>query len=199
MSGAQFTPGSPSALQYLNQLLAARSVDSTAADAVFSREGASGGIGDGGHAFGPGQFNNAGGVWTGRDPGATPEQLNQAAWSPQGLTELANDVAKVAAGQKGNAAIQSIVTGFERPRNEPAEIQGAEAAYGSAPLAAAATQAQPQTLVTNPAPLAAAATATPSVAPLNRQGFAAGLIGVMNQRGGIDANGLLQAIAALRT
>lgn len=199
MSGGQFTPGSQSALDYLTQLLTARNVDPNAANAVFGREGASGAIGDGGHAFGPGQFNNAGGVWTGRDPGATPEQLNQAAWSQPGLTELADDVAKVAAGQRGNSAISSIVSRFERPANPQAEIQGAEAAYGSAPqlAAAAAPQAPAQMQAAPPAPLATAASAAP--APLNRQGFAAGLIGAMNHSGGIDANGLLQAIAALRT
>lgn len=132
-----FTPGSKTALTFLNQLLAARNVDPAAADAVFSQEGAGGGIGDGGHAFGPGQFNNAGGVWTGKYQGLTPEQINAQAWSKQGLTELANDVANVAAGLKGQQAITNIVSRFERPKDPSTEITNALAAFGAAPTAAA--------------------------------------------------------------
>jgi hypothetical protein len=137
---ASFTPGSAAALDYLNQLLAKRGVDVSAANAVFGQEGASGGIGDGGHAFGPGQFNDAGGAWTGKYPGLTPEQKNQIAWSPSGLTDLASHVAAVAAGLKGPAAVHAIVgdtqvggryTGFERPANESGEIARALASLGA--------------------------------------------------------------------
>jgi hypothetical protein len=127
---AQYQPGSQQALDFLNQLLAARGVDVKAADAVFGREGASGGIGDGGHAFGPGQFNDAGGVWTGRYPGLSPQQKNLIAWSTPGLRELADRIASVASGQRGMGAIQNIVTRFERPANPGAEIAGAARAYG---------------------------------------------------------------------
>lgn len=129
-AAGSFTPGSPGALSYLNELLAKQNVDAGAADAVFRQEGLSGGIGDGGHAFGPGQFNNAGGVWTGRYQGMTPEQENQVAWSPTGLTELASRVGSVAAGLHGTAAIDNIVTRFERPANPSAEIARADAALG---------------------------------------------------------------------
>ena len=132
---ASFAPGSRAGLSYLNKLLAARGVDTAAADAVFAQEGASGGIGDGGHAFGPGQFNDAGGVWTGRYQGLSPEQKNQAAWSVSGLRELADRVASVAAGLHGQQAITSIVSRFERPANPGKEIAGALASYGK-PLAA---------------------------------------------------------------
>jgi hypothetical protein len=129
-AATNFAPGSQSAIAYLNQLLASRGVDVKAADSVFGREGASGGIGDGGHAFGPGQFNDAGGVWTGRYPGLSPQQKNAQAWSPSGLQELAQRVAAVAAGLHGSQAVQSIVTRFERPANPQGEIAGALSAYG---------------------------------------------------------------------
>lgn len=139
-----FTPGSKQALQYLQRLLIAQHVDPRAANAVFSVEGASGGIGDGGHAFGPGQFNNAGGVWTGRYAGMSPQQINNIAWSPQGLAELAQRVGKVAGGLKGRQAINAIVTRFERPANIPGEIAkatgrlGLPMAYGGSPVAGGA-------------------------------------------------------------
>lgn len=122
---AGFAPGSQAALNYLNQLLVARHVDPRAAGAVFSVEGASGGIGDGGHAFGPGQFNNAGGVWTGRYAGMSPQQINQIAWSQQGLTELADRVSKVAGGLKGANAVRNIVQRFERPQDPAGEVSKA--------------------------------------------------------------------------
>lgn len=125
-----FNPGSSQALAFLSQLLTSRNVDPRAAQAVFSVEGASGGIGDGGHAFGPGQFNNAGGVWTGRYAGMSPQQINSIAWSRQGLTELANRVASVAAGQHGAQAVQSIVRRFERPADPNGEVSRALAHYG---------------------------------------------------------------------
>lgn len=127
---AGFTPGSRTALNYLNQLLAQKGVDVGAANAVFGQEGASGGIGDSGHAFGPGQFNDAGGVWTGRFPGMSPEQKNQQAWSPQGLAELAGRVGSVASGLHGPAAVSNIVSRFERPANIPGEISRALASLG---------------------------------------------------------------------
>lgn len=127
---ADFTPGSGAAIAYLNSLLAKRGVDVKAADAIFGHEGISGGIGDGGHAFGPGQFNDAGGVWTGRYPGLTPQQKNSLAWAPAGLQELAAHVGSVASGLKGLPAIQAITTRFERPQNPQAEIQDAASRYG---------------------------------------------------------------------
>jgi hypothetical protein len=128
---ASFAPGSPAALNYLNQLLVQRGVDPAAANAVFSQEGASGGIGDGGHAFGPGQFNDAGGVWTGKYPGLTPEQKNQIAWSPAGLADLASHVGAVAGGLHGPAAVTNIVSRFERPADIPGEISRALEALGA--------------------------------------------------------------------
>jgi hypothetical protein len=127
---AGFRPGSRQALAYLQQRLLQAHVDPRAANAVFSVEGASGGIGDGGHAFGPGQFNNAGGVWTGRYAGMSPQQINQIAWSPAGLNELAQRVGRVAGGLKGRQAINAIVQRFERPADIPGEIAKATSRLG---------------------------------------------------------------------
>lgn len=132
-----FQPGSRQALNYLRQLLVRQHVDPNAAMSVFSVEGASGGIGDGGHAFGPGQFNNAGGVWTGRYAGMSPQQLNQLAWSQQGLQELAQRVGKVAAGTKGADAVQRIVTQFERPADPKGEVAKALSRLGGGQVDAA--------------------------------------------------------------
>jgi hypothetical protein len=117
-------------LALLAQELRRRGVDVKAAMAVFGREGVGGGIGDAGHAFGPGQFNDAGGVWTGRYPGLSAEQKNAVAWSPGGLSELAERVAAVSKGLSGAAAIKNIVYRFERPRDKPGEVSGALRAYG---------------------------------------------------------------------
>jgi hypothetical protein len=59
-------------------------IDQQAELAVAGQEGLSGGIGDGGHAFGPNQLNDAGGVWTGRNQGLTPEQKNAAGMVARG-------------------------------------------------------------------------------------------------------------------
>lgn len=106
------------------------SLDPQAVLAVASQEGLSGGIGDGGHAFGPFQLNNAGGVITNKFQGQTPDQIQQWASSPAGIDYALAGINKVAAGQKGQQAVSSIVSGFERPANPSREIAGANAAYG---------------------------------------------------------------------
>lgn len=108
----------------------ARGLDPAAVLAVASREGLSGGIGDGGHAFGPWQLNNAGGVITGQFKGQTPQQINQWAWSPAGINYALDRIAKVAKGLTGSQAINSIVRNFERPAAPDAEVAGAINAYG---------------------------------------------------------------------
>lgn len=136
---AGFQPGSQQALNYLRQLLVQEHVNPDAAMSVFSVEGASGGIGDGGHAFGPGQFNNAGGVWTGRYKGLSPQQINAIAWSQQGLQELAQRVGRVAGGVKNpTKAVQQIVTQFERPADPKGEVAKALARLGKGNLVNAA-------------------------------------------------------------
>lgn len=120
--------------QNLAQLLApgakARNLDLKALLAIASHEGAGGGIGDGGHAFGPFQLNDAGGVLTGKLGGMTPEQKNAWAWSPAGIRYAEDGIARVAAGQHGAQAIESIASRFERPANVQAEISDALAHYG---------------------------------------------------------------------
>lgn len=105
-------------------------LDPQAALAVASAEGLSGGIGDGGHAFGPFQLNNAGGVITGKFPGWSPTQINAWAWSPAGIDYALSGISHVAAGLRGGQAVSNIVSRFERPADPAGEIQRAIAAYG---------------------------------------------------------------------
>lgn len=206
---ASFSPGSRTALSYLDQLLTQRNVDPAAANAVFGQEGASGGIGDGGHAFGPGQFNDAGGVWTGKYPGMSPQEKNAVAWSQPGLQELARHVASVAGGLHGSDAVHAIVgdtqvgghyTGFERPANEGGEISRALASLGMGggqsfapasgglqqPTLAAAAQPQPRFAV-------------PAQQQPNTRAFAQTLLGGISPTGQIDQQGLLAALLARRS
>lgn len=120
-----------------NQQHAGRQIDPRAALAVAAQEGLSGGIGDGGHAFGPFQLNNAGGVLTGRFPGQSAAQLQAWASSPQGIQDALGRIGGVAGGLHGPAAVKAIVSQFERPANIPREIQSALAAYGIQPQVAA--------------------------------------------------------------
>lgn len=109
---------------------ATRGLDPAAVLAVASMEGLSGAIGDGGHAFGPFQLNNAGGVITGMFAGATPQQINDWAWSPAGIAFALDHMAHVARGLTGRAAIDAIVRKFERPLAPDPEVAGAIARYG---------------------------------------------------------------------
>lgn len=137
MAGVGVT--APSAPSPLAQLVLSRiqakfpNLDPKAVLAVGSMEGLSGRIGDGGHAFGFSQENNAGGVLTGRFPGATPAQLEAWANSPAGIDDALSRMSSVAGGLKGQAAINAIVSRYERPANIPGEIAGASAAYGGQP------------------------------------------------------------------
>jgi hypothetical protein len=102
-----------------------RGLDPEAVLAVASTEGLGGGVGDGGHAFGPFQLNDAGGVLTGR-----PGNHRAFAESPAGINFALDRIAGVARGLRGRAAITAIVRGFERPRRPGAEISKASARYG---------------------------------------------------------------------
>lgn len=75
-------------------------------------------------------MNDAGGVLTGKLNGMTPAQKNAWAWSPAGINAWLDGVAKVASGQHGAQAINSIASRYERPANIPAEIADALAHYG---------------------------------------------------------------------
>lgn len=111
--------------QYIRTGAIKRGLDPAAVLAVASMEGLSGGVGDGGHAFGPFQLNDAGGVLTNR-----PGNHRQFAESRQGIDYALNSIAGVAKGLKGDAAINAIVTHFERPANPQKDIAGAAAHLG---------------------------------------------------------------------
>lgn len=117
-------------LAYINALARQMGLDPRAVDAVGSMEGFSGRVGDGGHAFGPFQENNAGGVLTNRFPGASVSQLQNWAWSNAGIKDALSRIANVAGGLTGSQAINAIVGRFERPANPSAEIAGAYQHYG---------------------------------------------------------------------
>jgi hypothetical protein len=109
---------------YIIQQARRRNLDPNAVLAVARQEGLGGGIGDRGTSFGPWQLHQGGALPRGiRNP-------QQWAWSPQGINYALDRIAGVAAGRRGRAAIQAIVTGFERPANPGREIQGALGAYG---------------------------------------------------------------------
>jgi cell wall-associated NlpC family hydrolase len=115
---------------YITQRARQLGLDPEAVLAIAGHEGMSGGIGDGGHAFGPFQENNAGGVLTGRFAGQSPAQLNAWAWSHAGIDDALGRIAGVARGLKGQAAVTAIARQFERPANPGAEISDAMAHYG---------------------------------------------------------------------
>lgn len=162
-------------------------VDPQAALAVATHEGLSGGIGDGGHAFGPWQLNNAGGVITGMFPGASPEQINAWAWSPEGLSFAIRHIATVAGGLKGAPAVTNIVTRFERPANPSAEVANSLATLGVGgkaldalmPSLPAAPSATTQSL--------GATTAAPKAAQSSRQSLLLSLIGQGNSLFGLPS------------
>lgn len=117
----------------ISQGARSRGLDPRAVLAVANQEGLSGRVGDGGHAFGPFQLNNAGGVITGR-PG-TAAQLQAWAQSPQGINFALDRIAGVAKGLGGPAAVRAIVSRFERPTDPQGEIFRALQGYGSVPNA----------------------------------------------------------------
>lgn len=103
----------------------ARGLDPAAVMSVAQQEGLGGGIGDGGHAFGPFQLNDAGGVITGKFPGQSQQQTQDWAWSGPGVSYALGGIQKVASGLQGPAAVRAIVSRFERPADIPGEISRA--------------------------------------------------------------------------
>lgn len=118
-------------------------VDPRAALAVASTEGLSGGVGDQGTSYGPFQLHVG---------GALPQGRTQAwAESPAGIDYALQQIASVAKGLTGPAAIRNIVTRFERPADPQGQIQRALASYsqfggGVAPPVPVGGAAQPSTL-----------------------------------------------------
>lgn len=101
-----------------------RGLDPQAVLAVASVEGLGGGIGDQGTSFGPFQLHAGGALPRGlRNP-------QQWAISPAGIDYALNQIARVASGRRGRAAVESIVRGFERPADPGGEILKALSKYG---------------------------------------------------------------------
>ena len=109
----------PAQIRYLKKRAGQLNLDVSVLMANFAHEGLSGGIGDGGHAFGPGQMNNAGGVITGKFGGWSPQQINNWAWSKKGIDYLLEGIAAHGvAGKKGEAAMRALVYEYERPADK---------------------------------------------------------------------------------
>jgi murein DD-endopeptidase MepM/ murein hydrolase activator NlpD len=112
------------------QLARQRGLDPEAVLAVASVEGSfQGAIGDGGTSFGPFQLH-----WGGAMPSqfrGNAKASQQWANSRAGITYAVDQIAKVARGQQGKAAINSIVRRFERPAAPGAEVEKAFSRYGS--------------------------------------------------------------------
>ena len=113
--------------RYLEQHAGQYGLDPRAELAVAAQEGLSGAIGDSGTSFGPWQLHK-GGAYPAKAP-QDPQKANAWAWSAKGVSYAESRMATVARGKQGDAAIEAIVTGFERPRNPQAEIAAAETWY----------------------------------------------------------------------
>lgn len=122
--------GGPLSSKQIAALASAMGLDPEAVLAVAKMEGLGGGIGDGGHAFGPFQVNDAGGVITNKFPGWSQEQIQQWAWSKEGVNFALGGMAGVAKGLTGQAAVEAIVRQYERPKDPSKEIAGALSALG---------------------------------------------------------------------
>lgn len=162
---------SPAVFDFIQQGAIKRGLDPAAIRAVVSQEGASGKIGDDGHAFGLFQVNDAGGVITGMFPNKTPAEIQAWAMSPEGLNFALDHIESVAKGLKGSQAVVAIVKRFERPTDIPGEIAGAEIALGSVPASPTDPAADAKLLASN------SPVATPqqiaALAPLSMPGYAA--------------------------
>jgi len=86
-----------------------------------------GAIGDGGHAFGLFQFNNAGGVITGQP---NPERYLDPNFNAMEAARHMSTIPGLV-GAKGQKAINLMVTKFERPADPGSEVKRASSFYGS--------------------------------------------------------------------
>lgn len=114
---------------YIRAKAKALGLDPAAVLAVARQEGMSGRVGDGGHAFGPFQLNDAGGVLTGR-----PGNHRAFAESRAGIDWAMQRMAQVAGGERGAQAVHSLVYEFERPQDKAGEAARALASYGKGNL-----------------------------------------------------------------
>ena len=118
-------------------------LDPRAVLSVAAMEGLSGGVGDAGTSFGPFQLHIGG-----ANPYSDPARARSFAESRKGIDYALRKMAESGAkGQRGQAAINSIVRRFERPADPDKEVAGALARYGSTTvpraLAAPAVAAAP--------------------------------------------------------
>lgn len=112
---------------YILRRSRALGLDPRAVHSVASVEGLSGAVGDAGTSFGPFQLHVGGALPSGRG--------RSWAESRAGIDYALNQIAGVAKGLQGQAAINAIVRRFERPADPTGEVARAWAAYGSAPAA----------------------------------------------------------------
>lgn len=126
----KFTGGNDKSSGYIKsikELGVKYGVDVNALMSVASAEGLGGGVGDGGHAFGPFQMNDAGGVLTGKFK--SPQEAQAYAESPQGIEDAIKQIAAVVGNKTGPDAVKAIVTQFERPADPDGEIARALSVY----------------------------------------------------------------------
>lgn len=168
-------------------------LDPQAVLAVARGEGGTsyGAVGDGGHAFGPFQLNNAGGVLTGR-PGDHAKFAN----SPAGLEFALSGMAKAGAGGlTGRAAVERIINNYERPADKATSIRNALARLGGGGYTGAA--AGPTPPVAAPAAPQQAAPAGPTPEDARRQVFQSLL--AQRRGGSTDRSPVIQALAQQKT
>lgn len=125
-------------------------LDPAAVLAVARGEGGTGygRVGDGGHAFGPFQMNDAGGVLTGR-AGDHAAFAN----SPQGLEFALSGMAKAgASGLTGRAAVERIINSYERPADKQTSIRNALGRLGGGGYAQAQGGVMPPAQAQAPVP-----------------------------------------------
>jgi cell wall-associated NlpC family hydrolase len=108
----------PAQVRYLKRKAKSMGLDVSVLMANFAHEGLSGGIGDGGHAFGPGQMNDAGGVLTGKLGGMSAQQKNEWAWSKKGINYLLSGIKSKVGNKRGEAAMRSLIYDYERPADK---------------------------------------------------------------------------------
>lgn len=129
------TPTSPfyssaQELAYIQQKAASLGLDVQAVLAVAATEGGSlpSNIGDKGTSFGPWQLHAGGAlpstIWA-KGAGYSQQWAN----SPAGIDYALNGIASVAKNQTGATAVNSIVTGFEKPKDPTTEISRATSIY----------------------------------------------------------------------
>jgi hypothetical protein len=128
-SGASYSGqpgGNPQAVSYITSKAASLGLDPAAVLAVARQEGWGGGVGDSGTSFGPWQLHQGGAL----PQGISLASAHQWAWSQQGLDYALQQMASVARGLRGQAAVNAIVNRFERPANPGGESSRAWANYG---------------------------------------------------------------------